>query len=194
MFTVIPFSMLAQAPVVLPVALQGVPTTYLTYGVMALVTAMVPMLVAVIKVWFPKLEKSYSHVFPVVAMLLGMVLVWVNNQVTAWHITGVWGIFLGAAGVGLREVYDQTKTLWPSTPVVQTQVWTSNGGPITGSSSGGATVFAPQTPPASPSPSDVLMAAQTQVFTEQANLLKAQTQATVTNTLGPAAAAVATQK
>jgi hypothetical protein len=118
----VPFSVWAQTQVLVdvPVAFQGSVANYMTYAAMALVATGVPMLVALIKAWFPKLKASYSHTFPVIAMLLGILLVWVINQLSTLHVAGVMGIFLGAAGIGLREVYDQTKQLWPTPPIVTT--------------------------------------------------------------------------
>ena len=127
-FIIIPFSVLAQTPAPMPSALQASPTTYLTYVVMTIVAGAVPMLVAVIKVWFPKLQHSYPHVFPILAVGVGLLLVWGINQLTTIHVAGYMGLLLVAAGVGLREVYDQTKQLWPTMPVLTPSVTVSGAG------------------------------------------------------------------
>ena len=104
-------------PVMPPVALPATPSDMLSYAATAGVAVLVPMLVGVIKAWFPWVQKSYPHTLPVIAIAFGPVLVWLLNQLTTCNVAGFQGIILGAAGVGLREVYDQTKSVWPAAPV-----------------------------------------------------------------------------
>jgi hypothetical protein len=71
-----------------------------------LIPMLVPMLVAVVKYYVPLLPKLW---LPVLTPVLGAALDIVNYYIGLDSWGPMWGAFLGALGVFVREVYDQVK-------------------------------------------------------------------------------------
>lgn len=70
---------------------------------MLIIPAVVPVVIAVIKFFIPKLPSVW---LPILAPILGAVA-----ELLLSGNFGVWGAVAGAAGVGLREIVDQLKKL-----------------------------------------------------------------------------------
>jgi hypothetical protein len=73
-----------------------------------LIPAAVPLLIAVLKGLLPKIPKA---ALPVMATLIGAMLDIGQSYLSGHAASPILGAALGAAGVGLREIVDQTKKM-----------------------------------------------------------------------------------
>lgn len=79
---------------------------------LAIVTIAVPLIVALIKTkLFPKIPSVY---LPLIAVALGLVITYLMTLASLTTINPFWGMLLGAAGTGLREIKDQILPAGPS--------------------------------------------------------------------------------
>lgn len=97
----------------------GTPVTasFTANDVVALLTpVVVPLIIAGMKLLMPKIP---SWILPLIAPVLGVLINIIDQAVTS-HAGNIWlAAALGLAGVGVREVVDQTKqtvTAPPATP------------------------------------------------------------------------------
>lgn len=92
----------------------------------ALIAVAVPLLISLVKAEIPKLP---GWTLPILAPLLGFLVDQGLGAVGVAHAGGAWGLVLGAAGVGLREVKDQVQQRMTSAPApVITPATTKTGG------------------------------------------------------------------
>ena len=77
-------------------------------GWLGLIPILVPIAIAGLKVWIPRIP---PHLLPVIAPVLGAGLEVLLNYASGAHGpgSGIAGAILGSAGVGLREIVDQAK-------------------------------------------------------------------------------------
>lgn len=75
--------------------------------VLALLPVIVPLLVALGKGLLPKVP---TWILPILAPALGALIDFLTAKATGGTASPVLALALGSAGVGLREIYDQTKT------------------------------------------------------------------------------------
>lgn len=73
-----------------------------------LTPVVVPMIIAAEAKWSAKIKPNYK---PIVAIAIGQLSEALNAYFTGHTFSPATGAALGAAGVGLREVFDQTKQL-----------------------------------------------------------------------------------
>lgn len=92
----------AAAAVVAPVAVVAAKTNW----VLLLIPVVVPMVIALVKVFLPKLPKVY---LPILAPLLGALIDFLAGG--DFGAGTILGAVAGSAGVGLREILDQAKKL-----------------------------------------------------------------------------------
>jgi hypothetical protein len=94
----------AAAASAAPAATQSAPA--LSNAWLILIPALVPIIIAVIKLLLPRLPKVW---LPILAPLLGAATEWLlSGQFSQGTLLGA---IAGAAGVGLREIVDQVKKL-----------------------------------------------------------------------------------
>jgi len=78
----------------------------------ALIPLVVPVVIALLKAFQPKIP---SMALPIIAPLLGAVADIVLHYAGISTLGPLWGMVLGSAGVGLRELQDQLKqTILPA--------------------------------------------------------------------------------
>lgn len=112
----------ATNAVVGPVAVAG-PSADLNNLIIAMIAVLVPLAVAGIKKMMPNIP---SVLIPILATLLGVLGTYLASLSGSLTINPIWGVLLGAAGVGVREIKDQ---LFPAST-------SSEPPPIAGSSIG----------------------------------------------------------
>jgi hypothetical protein len=80
----------------------------------SILTYLTPLIVPIVILGVKKVLPSVpSFVLPILAPILGIAIDYVNHFATGAG-TNLWAsIALGAAGVGLREVFDQVKQIKP---------------------------------------------------------------------------------
>ena len=93
---------LQEVPTLPPTA----PNPFLTQLLATLTPVFVPIVILLLKKGIAKLP-SWS--LPVIAIGLGVLADFLTQLVTGSSLGPMWGGVLGAAGVGLRELVDQTK-------------------------------------------------------------------------------------
>jgi hypothetical protein len=71
-----------------------------------LVPAITPLIILGVKLLWVRVP---SIVLPYIAPLIGAALTMLGNATTTMDVSPILGLFFGAAGVGLREMLDQTK-------------------------------------------------------------------------------------
>ena len=74
--------------------------------VLMLIPVLVPMILGLAKAEVPKLP---SWILPILAPALGALIDWLTSLATGTTPNPIASAVLGAAGVGLREVYDQVR-------------------------------------------------------------------------------------
>ena len=79
--------------------------------IMPMIAVLVPLAVAGIKKIVPNIP---SPLLPIAATLLGLMATLCSNLAGATSINPMWGLLLGAAGVGVREIKDQ---VFPAAPL-----------------------------------------------------------------------------
>ncbi|MCX8156170.1 MAG: hypothetical protein N3J91_06970 [Verrucomicrobiae bacterium] len=75
---------------------------------MILIPVVVPVVIAIIKFFLPKLPKAW---LPILAPILGALAELVASG--SFDAGTIWGAVAGSAGVGLREIVDQLKKAAP---------------------------------------------------------------------------------
>lgn len=70
------------------------------------IPALTPLIILSIKTLWKQVP---SVMLPYLAPIIGALLVMLGNATDTINISPILGMFLGAAGVGLREMLDQTK-------------------------------------------------------------------------------------
>jgi len=73
----------------------------------------VPLVILGVKTAAPKIP---SFLLPILAPIFGVLLEYVNHFATGQEPSILYGVALGAAGVGIREVIDQLKKITPVPP------------------------------------------------------------------------------
>ena len=71
-----------------------------------LIIAAVPVIVIVVKRFIPA---KWSVAYPLAAAALGPALDWLVGYLADQSVGARWGVVLGLAGVGLREIVDQLR-------------------------------------------------------------------------------------
>lgn len=80
----------------------------------ALIPLVVPVVIALLKAFVPKIP---GMALPIIAPVLGAVADIALHYAGVSTLGPLWGMVLGSAGVGLRELQDQLKqTVLPATP------------------------------------------------------------------------------
>ena len=92
------------------VTLSGIDLSTVLLG---LIPVLVPLLVALGKVFVPRLP---SWLLPIAAPALGALINWLTSLATGSAASPVLALALGSAGVGLREIVDQLKQQATSAP------------------------------------------------------------------------------
>jgi hypothetical protein len=81
-------------------------TTEAQPQILAVITAITPILIALLKIAVPKIPKQ---LLPVIAPVVGVLVEYVSTSIgtagTSWWLAAIGG----SAGVGLRELYDQIR-------------------------------------------------------------------------------------
>ena len=78
----------------------------LTDIITAITPIIVPIVVSLFKGFIPKIPK---WLLPITAVLLGVGADYINEIISGASLGAYWGAALGAAGVGIREIFDQVK-------------------------------------------------------------------------------------
>lgn len=108
-----PVGVKTNVPVhVLPVIQQA--QDLLSQYIVLVIPVVVPLLIAGLKKFIPNVPTVF---LPVLAPLLGVLADWII-QMSGVHTGGlIKGAFLGAAGVGLRELQNQVAKAMPQPPI-----------------------------------------------------------------------------
>jgi hypothetical protein len=88
------------------IAQTAPPESLLTQLIPLVITALVPLLIALTKNFLPLIP---SWVLPILAPILGIVLTWIQTMVPGAGGNVIVGAVMGGLGVWLREVIDQLK-------------------------------------------------------------------------------------
>lgn len=93
---------------------------------MVLIPALVPVLIAGLKTYIPKIPKQ---ALPILAPILGVGIDYATSYATGTGANPILAAFLGSAGTGLREIVDQVKQTVQTPPPDDSQPITRIGLP-----------------------------------------------------------------
>lgn len=114
LFAVLAHAQGTNAPTLPPVA--PAPTTSPVLALMlTLIPVLVPLIIALGKFAVPKIP---SWILPILAPAIGALIDYLTSLGVGGHASPIASALLGAAGVGVREIYDQVKGRVKDGPVV----------------------------------------------------------------------------
>lgn len=113
-FLILPLAAFAADAVVPGGAAAGSPVSPFT----ALIPLVVPVVIALLKAFLPKIP---SVALPIIAPVIGAVADIALHYAGVSTLGPLWGMVLGSAGVGLRELQDQLKRTVLPTPATPAQ-------------------------------------------------------------------------